>query len=241
MDLNKTIQILEALAEGCSPTTGEIITNDSVLNERAVIRALQVAINQLRNNSSAQDSKIQIEENDIKSALDLFKEHNKKFTANSLAGFFLGTRKFKNTHLTSHPLYGKYRPIYKQGQLLDFFSEYILSNNLKVRKPNPYDYIDFFRKEKFNRLSENAVNQLIEKVKELGIVKTENLAEYVVQSRIKYLRAYESWSNKEKELLRKAIQYTNDLDLLSKCFQRGQGAIEHCGQRLIFESKSQNE
>lgn len=48
MDINKTIEILEALASGCSPTTGEMINNDSVLNERDVIRAIQIAIDQLK-------------------------------------------------------------------------------------------------------------------------------------------------------------------------------------------------
>lgn len=34
------------------------------------------------------------------------------------------------------------------------------------------------------------------------------------------------------------MEYTNDLDLLSKCFQRGNGSIETCGQRIIFKSQN---
>ena len=33
MKIDRTIEILEALASGCSPQTGELIENDSVLND----------------------------------------------------------------------------------------------------------------------------------------------------------------------------------------------------------------
>jgi len=39
----------------------------------------------------------------------------------------------------------------------------------------------------------------------LGILKTENLTESVITARINYPRAYESWTDKEKKLLAKAI------------------------------------
>lgn len=48
MDIRDTINVLEALAAGCSPKTGQLIDYDSVLNEREVIRALQIAINELK-------------------------------------------------------------------------------------------------------------------------------------------------------------------------------------------------
>jgi hypothetical protein len=104
-----------------------------------------------------------------------------------------------------------------------------LTSNIKT---DLYSEIDFFKKEKFNRLSENAIKQLKEKVNELGIEKTENLSEYVLNARTIHPRAYESWSDKEKTLLSKALEYTNDLDLLSTCFQRGKGSIEACGLKM---------
>jgi len=124
---------------------------------------------------------------------------------------------------------------------LDFFNQYLVDNKLanrNNRKNNPYKEIDFFQKETFNRLSEKAINQLKEKVDEIGILKTENLSEYVQNARINHPRAYESWTDMEKELLNKAIEYTNDLNLLSDCFQRGKGSIESWGQRLIYESQN---
>ena len=241
MDRNKTIEILEALASGCSPTTGEMIENESALNERDVIRALQIAIDNLKTNEPQTISDVEIDETDIKSVIDLFKEEEQNPTSNKLVGFFLGTRKFKNETLVSNQLYGKYRNLYQKGQLLDFFNQYLVDNKLanrNNRKNNPYKDIDFFQKETFNRLSEKAINQLKEKVDELGILKTENLSKYVQTARINHPRAYESWTDIEKELLNKAIEYTNDLNLLSDCFQRGKGSIESCGQRLIYESQN---
>ena len=241
MDRNKTIEILEALASGCSPTTGEMIENESVLNQRDVIRALQIAIDNLKTNEPQTISDVEIDETDIKSVIDLFKEEEQNPTSNKLVGFFLGTRKFKNETLVSNQLYGKYRNLYQKGQLLDFFNQYLVDNKLanrNNRKNNPYKEIDFFQKETFNRLSEKAINQLKEKVDEIGILKTENLSEYVQNARINHPRAYESWTDMEKELLNKAIEYTNDLNLLSDCFQRGKGSIESCGQRLIYESQN---
>ncbi len=241
MDINKTIEILEALASGCSPTTGEMIENESVLNERNVIRALQIAIDNLKISESQIISSVEINETDIKSVIDLFKEEEENLTSNKLVGFFLGTRKFKNETLVSNQRYGKYRNLYQKGQLLDFFTRYLADNNLtnrNNRKNNLYKQVDFFQKETFNRLSEKAINQLKEKVNELGVLKTENLSEYVQSVRINHPRAYESWTDTEKDLLSKAIEYTNDLDLLSECFQRGKGSIEYFGQKLIYESQN---
>ncbi|WP_420320959.1 hypothetical protein [Flagellimonas sp.] len=241
MNIDKTKEILQALASGCSPTTGEMIENESVLNERDVIRALQIAIDNLKANEPQTISDVEIDETDIKSVISLFKEEEQNPTSNKLVGFFLGTRKFKNETLVSNRLYGKYRNLYQKGQLLDFFNQYLVDNKLanrNNRKNNPYKEIDFFQKETFNRLSEKAINQLKEKVDELGILRTENLSEYVQNARINHPRAYESWTDMEKELLNKAIEYTNDLDLLSDCFQRGKGSIESCGQRLIYESQN---
>jgi hypothetical protein len=236
MEINKAIEILEALASGCSPKTGESIDKDSVLNERDVIRALQIAIDNLKANKPYTVLKIEIEEEDIKGVLELFKEQKQNPTPHKLAGFFIGSTKFINETIMQDQLYGKYQNLYQKGQLLDFFTQFSSKNNLINEKP--YKDINFFQETVFNNLSEKAINQLKEKVKELGVQKSENLSEYVQNARVNHHRAYEPWTEIEKELLTKAMKYTNDLELLSYCFQRGKGSIESCGQRLIYESKN---
>jgi hypothetical protein len=165
MDIAKTIEILEALASGCSPKTGEMVGDDSVLNEREVIRALQFAIDVLKRD---------------------------KLIAPIIGG---------------------------------------------NKKGKPYKEVDFFQKEKFNMLTIEAINKLKKDVKELGVIKLDNLSEYIINARLEHPRAYEAWSDKERQLLSDALKYTNDLDLLSECFQRGKGSIESFGQKLIYESK----
>ena len=50
MTLEETLKILDSLAAGFHPETGEELSNDSVCNSRSVIRALQMAIDNIRTN-----------------------------------------------------------------------------------------------------------------------------------------------------------------------------------------------
>lgn len=245
MDFNHAIKVLEALASGCSPLTGEVI-NESILSEREVIRALQIAIDELKRKKSHQRAEISDMDENVQEAVKLFMTEQVNITPHNLTGFFLASKRFKTESVGKHHLYGNLINNYTRGQLLDFFTEYLITNKVsngkKIQK-DLYDQVDFFQKEKFNRLSDNAINQLKEKINEIGILKTENLSEYTINSRKNHPRAYESWSEKEKELLIKALRYTNDLDILSECFQRGKGSIESLGKKIIYESQNltQNE
>ncbi|MCL3782690.1 hypothetical protein EMN47_20075 [Prolixibacteraceae bacterium JC049] len=237
MDTHKTVEILEALASGCSPSTGEMIANESVLNERSVIRALQIAIDNIRANQLREVSGVEIDEAVIKRTIELFKRTKQSLTPNKLVDFFLGIKTIKNGMLISNQLYGMYRSVYQKGQLLDFFTQYLLDNNLTKSKNNAYRRIDFFEKETFNKLSGEAINQLKQNIEKLGVLKTDDLSEYVRNARINHPRAYEAWSQSEKSILSKVLKYTNDLELLSECFQRGKGSIRSYGQKLIYEAQ----
>jgi hypothetical protein len=48
MDINSSIEILQALANGVDPTTGEVISPDSPYNHPDVIRALFVCVQHLK-------------------------------------------------------------------------------------------------------------------------------------------------------------------------------------------------
>ncbi len=149
MDTNKAIQILEALASGCSPSTGELLDKESILNDRDVIRALQMAIDQLRLQTSVVTENVEIDQTDINNAIDLFNKEERNPSSNNLTGFFLGTRQFKNQNLVTDKLYGKFRGIYTSGQLIDFFSKYLSENNILTKnsfRNVAYKQIDFFQK-----------------------------------------------------------------------------------------------
>ncbi len=241
MDRRKTIEILEALASGYSPITGAKLEHDNVLNEREVIRALQVAIDYLNAEQLSDSSSVKINEDELNKVIELFKQEKVKITPNQLKNFFLGTGKLTNENIISNEFYGKYQEHYTSGMLWDFLEDYLAKYNQKKkkkRKENPYKEIDFFQQATFNRFSESAIQQLRDKVNELGVLKTENLSKYVQEARLKYPRAFESWSEKEKELLKKAIEYTNDLDLLASCFQRGKNSIEIYGQKIIYDAQN---
>jgi hypothetical protein len=240
MDINSAIRILEMLAAGCSPATGELISDESVLNERDVIRALQIAIDNLKKDApvpglSINNSSVEIEEEDIKAAIHLFLEQDNAPTENRLTGFFLASRSFKNAALISNKLYGKYKRLYTKGQLQDFFADYLAKRG--YLRNIPWENIDFFQKETFNDLSGKDINELKERINELGVTKTDNLADYVKVARKNYPRAYEPWNETEKQLLDEALKRTNDIEILTQCFQRGEGAIVSCGKKLIYERK----
>ena len=243
MDKKEALKILEALADGCSPITGELIEDDHIMNNRDVIWALQYAITAIK--QSAQTSpEMEIDKKAIKAAINLLEQNKLKPTANRLAGLLLGTRKFRTKVIQSDPLYGQYRKRFTKGQLLDFLEHYLVAHKYKVYSPNqdePWKLNPFFTRSLFNNLSDRAMDQLKQKVKAIGIVKTENLNVHIIQARKRYYRSHEPWSEVEMELLTKAMQYTNDLELLSECFGRSKNAIEVCGLKKLYEQQMQME
>jgi hypothetical protein len=174
MDKTRTIEILEALVSGRSPKTGEILDGYSILNERDVIRALQIAIEELK----------------VSNTINISQRNN------------LEKKKTERAN-----------------------------NNL-------YREVDYFKKQKFNKMTLETINRLKERVNGLGISKSENLSEFIENARKNYPRAYEPWLEEEKALFKEAINLTNDVDLLSECFQRGSGSIESFGQKIIYESQN---
>jgi len=174
MDIKKAIQIMEALASGYSPTTGELLQNESILNQRDVIRALQIAIDHIKNDNFTNQHKVDISAGDIQSAIKVFKDSERNPTPNILSEFFLGTRTFKVNNILNHALYGKLKTTYSKGQLIDFFTDYLLENGYTFgtnQNKSVYKEIDYFQKDKFNRLSDKAILQLKEKINQLGIQK----------------------------------------------------------------------
>ncbi|NJB82170.1 hypothetical protein [Wenyingzhuangia aestuarii] len=240
MKIDRTLEILEALASGCNPHTGELIEDDHILNHREVIRALERTISELEKNKTV--PLINIDKTEIEKTILLFKSVNYNPTYNRLSYFFTKHKQFHIPVLNNDELYGKYAGYYHLHDLKNYFKRYLIENGFTSygqikKKTNPWDTITFFNQKKFNTLSSNSVEELKKKINEIGIQKTENLSEYIIQSRIKHFRAYEKWTEKEKKILQRALKHTNDLELLSKCFQRGKGSIESCAKKLIYEQQ----
>ncbi|RYD97191.1 MAG: hypothetical protein EOP54_11650 [Sphingobacteriales bacterium] len=231
MNLHQTITVLEALASGCSPATGAMVAGESVLNERDVIRALQVAIEQLKNEPPGKQPGVKIDPEDIHEAIRLFKEHQQAASPQNLAGFFLATKAFKQEPIRVHALYGKYKDLYANGQLQDFFTAWLQDNKTEEK---PWKGIDFFQQPGFNHYTATAIDQLKQQVSALGLSKRDHLVAYIQKARLHYPRSHEPWKAPEDELLWAALQQTNELSLLSDCFQRGANAIEERAKRLLY-------
>ncbi len=60
-DKNKTIEILESLANGINPITGEIFPDDSPYQEAQIVRALFNAVIELKRKSSKKNNQINLE------------------------------------------------------------------------------------------------------------------------------------------------------------------------------------
>lgn len=243
MNLNETITVLEALASGCSPTTGAVVAQESVLNERDVIRALQVAIERLKNEPSKNQPGIDIDAAEIRAVIQFLSEQQQTATQNKLADFFLAGTAVTHESFTAHELYGKYKGRYAKGELQDFFSTWLQNHGAQQRKKRsremePWKAIDFFQQVPFNHYSAEGMEQLKQQVVELGLIKSENIAEYIQKARLHYPRSHEPWKAPEDELLATALQQTNDLSFLSDCFQRGTNAIESRGKRLLYEQQN---
>lgn len=239
MDKKTALNILEALANGCSPFSGEVLSEESVLNDRNVIRALQFAIDSLSGLPN-EKNEILIDEADIIEANLLFEKHTGSATSAKLVGLFLGTRNFKNVLLKDNRLYGKYAGKFKKGELGDYLSKYFEDVNPLNRKFETWDNLEYFKEPVFNKLSEKAIEQLKEKVKALPITKKDDLSQAVVKARLEHYRYQEPWSFEETQILKKSLEYTNSLKVLSKCFGRTTGSIASKGQSLMNAEKNTN-
>jgi len=188
------------------------------------------------------ESETVIDEKDIAEAITIFQRCEYAPTYSRLSHFFLQSKDFDYTEITSHPFYGRYKNLFSKKELHKILKIYLINNGFslhgkikKDRSNHSWRNIEFFNEDKFNNLSDSAIKQLKEKISEMGIQKSENLSENIILSRINYPRAYEPWSEKEEELLRRAMEYTNDLELLTECFQRGRGSIESKGKRIQYQ------
>jgi DNA helicase-4 len=99
---------------------------------------------------------------------------------------------------------------------------------------------NIFRRITYNQLAPAAVKQLKKKVAALDLQIKSTATAKIHQARKKHPRAYEPWQKEENTLLWKALDFTNDLDVLAQSFQRSKSSIAAQAHLLIKQNAPQN-
>ncbi|WP_181305530.1 hypothetical protein [Rufibacter sp. XAAS-G3-1] len=256
MKREEAIAIIDALAAGCSPFTGEVLEGHPILNDRNVIRALQTALVSLSAQPSAIGNTIppavklphELSKETVRTAIELLQENGFNTTFGRLTKFFLGSRHFEGSPVAQSPLFGSFKGRYRYNSFKPLVLQVLQENpdlrtTAAIRKQaaqeKPWDSVVYFTGQRFCKLSAKALDQLKSRIEALGIQKpTATLADNQVQARLSHPRAYEPWSEQESEFLAKALFYTNDLQVLSSCFQRTESSLSAMGKKLIYEGKA---
>lgn len=233
MTQSEAMAILEAMADGCDPLTGEALPVDHVLMEESVMEALLIALESLRGKPAP--AEIDLPTDDLMTAIEVFRALHINPTANRVGGFLTGEAKFKEADLQRHPLQGKYGH-FKKSQVVPWLDAWMLHHQIhapKVREDGSFILHPFFDAPHHNKLTPAAEKQLREKVAAIPIQRTENLSEYVLEQRKMLPRSNEPWTEEELRLLKIALQFTNDVALLSSAFGRSERSISAQSERIF--------
>ena len=91
----------------------------------------------------------------------------------------------------------------------------------------------YFQAAPYNKLTERGITQLKEKINELPLLRTEGLSDSLIERRLTWPRSHEPWPEEEIRLLKKALEFTNDLAFLSTAFGRTDFAISAQAEKLL--------
>ena len=265
MTLEQTLKILDNLADGLHPDTHESLPPQDACNSRSAIRALQFAIDFIKTHQvhslpsefqSTDDEQAnhhsEMEEIDVYSFfsddrmfdyLQEFKATNFNPTVARLGKCLVGTQaKSVYQHVKDFSFYGVLSHLTTYNKIKPIISDFFEKYHSKIEDEytyidRPWKSIDFFDQDTFNSLSGQYASKLKEAILNISLQKlaSDFNTESVQMARKVYPRAYEPWEQQENDLLLKTLRYTNDLDVLSEIFQRGQGAIRSQGQKLLYQ------
>ena len=233
MNKEKSIELLEGLLTSI---------HYNKFNEET-LDAIKFAIDNLKKKESYI---VEIDQDEINTIFIFLKNISINPTYSRITKFLLGSNKLVEAEITSHVLFGKYKNKYKRGELTDYVVSILKQNKVEIRKSNikkvaPWSNINFFQEKKYNRLSENAIDQLIGKIEKIELVHKESLTKSIIEYRKINPRYREPWSQEEIRLLEIALKYTNDLEILSKYFGRTCNSIEFQGQQIIYYKQINSE
>jgi ATP-dependent DNA helicase RecQ len=158
------------------------------------------------------------------------KEQRVMLTPTMLARFLTGSEKHTEIRLHQHPQFGclseSARFTQVKGVLVKFFAKTPgMISNMRTAMNGIKD--DFFDLPLFNRLSADDLHSLKSRLANIPLVRPDESInnDYILEQRKKYARAYEPWSENEKELFREATAATNDIDLLAGIFMRNPASL----------------
>lgn len=174
----------------------------------------------------------------IEEYIKRFSDNHIKVSVTTIGKTLLGVeRDFTNEKVKDFPFFGllRYKTTYKDITpiLKKYFSEKGLPKVIMDNKAADA----FFTLPPFNTLSTSSEKSLRDAVNNIPLMRPneEITNDYILEQRKTYHRAYEPWDHEEISLFEKALEFTNDLDLLSKIFQRNPNSLKAVFNKLKAE------
>ncbi len=112
-----------------------------------------------------------------------------------------------------------------------------ISSFFQTLKEETVESDEFFKAPVFNSFSEKERENLISAVNQLPLLRKSSDIdnEFILEQRKVFTRAYDHWSDKEKQMLNDALQKTNDVIFISKVFQRNPDNIKSSIKKIRKE------
>lgn len=223
------------------------VTRDAMLSIQGVSQKkferygddfLKLIISELPSDYVAPESTLQqaIQPARIKEYIEIMQEQKIPVSHAVLGKILLGSAtETLPQHAFNLPFYGllKNKTKYKNlaSQLRELFTENVIKN-----LENAPD--DFFGTAHFNRMTFKAQQQLAALIDSLPLnrpsVTISN--EYILEQRKTYPRSYEHWQEPEISVFREVTEQTNDLEFISKSFQRNPDSIKAYYKKLAIKN-----
>ncbi len=219
-------ETIEALLNHCNPVTGELC-DDKILYEASVRNMLEWALEQCSAGEQGNDEtvfKMLVSNEQIEEVRLALKNQGMRPSSALVTKFLLGSKASKFAAVQNHPFFECIDK--KHRNLLRVLVDDYFDKHVEETYAMPEQDHLFFRSGIYNNLSDKAVIRLQELIAAIGIVKRpDELSPAVQKIRKEHFRSHEPWTAHELELLKTALSYTNDLEFLSKTFQRGKNAM----------------
>lgn len=246
MTTNRLIDLLQTIREGVDPGTGEVFSqHDARFNEPDINEAFNRLL-QLLSSESVPDE-INIPHALLQEACGELRSLGYQPSVIQLVKLLTGSRSIVDPHFKAVTGYKQYRNVYTRRAIQEYLEAFSKSHpqvlpGAPKAKPRtskqPWQEIDFFRSEIFDKLDAEKEAEIRRTVAAFGLRKaTDRLPPFMATARATYPRSFEPWTRDEQALLIEAMCYTNQLERLVSVFGRSAKSLEGAGQRLIWDSR----